>query len=384
MWRSVASSALTLIVVLLVMIAGGSAWMRQEFQKEGPLQEASCFKIDAGNSLNTVSRKLENDNIISSSRLFRIMADVQDQESSLRFGSFLIAPYSSMQDVLEVITADGPSSCGLEINMRIGVASTDILLREFDPETNRYIDVVDFDPIHEPYPQAYVDATKDPSISYSVTLVEGVTSKQVVDALKHADFLSGDITIPPLEGSLSPQSYNTSKGQSREEVINKMSEMQENVLAKLWAERAADLPYQTPYEALIMASIIEKETALDDERHDVASVFINRLKKGMKLQTDPTVVYGVSDGLGFLGRGLRRSELARETPYNTYIIEGLPPTPIAHPGKDSIHAALNPSQTDYIFFVADGTGGHIFAKTLAEHNRNVANWRKIEREKNKN
>ena len=152
-------------------------------------------------------------------------------------------------------------------------------------------------------------------------------------------------------------------------------------LAELWQARAEGLPFDTPEEAMVLASIVEKETGVPEERRQVASVFVNRLERGIRLQTDPTVIYGVTNGQGALGRGLRQSELRRETPYNTYVIDGLPPTPIANPGRASIEAVLNPAQTDFIFFVADGTGGHAFAETLAEHNRNVAQWRKIEAER---
>ena len=152
-------------------------------------------------------------------------------------------------------------------------------------------------------------------------------------------------------------------------------------MASAWVERDPDVPLQSPEEALILASIIEKETGVPEERGQVASVFVNRLNRGMKLQTDPTVIYGITKGQGVLGRGLRQSELRRETPYNTYVIEGLPPGPIANPGKASIEAALNPDSTDFVFFVADGTGGHAFATTLDEHNANVKKWREIEAER---
>ena len=149
-------------------------------------------------------------------------------------------------------------------------------------------------------------------------------------------------------------------------------------LAELWPKRGPGTVVKTPREALILASIVEKETGIAEERGRVASVFINRLQQGMRLQTDPTVIYGITKGEGALGRGLRQSELRRETPYNTYVIDGLPPTPIANPGRLSIEAALNPESSEYVFFVADGTGGHVFAVTLAEHNANVAKWRAIE------
>ncbi|MFT7059351.1 MAG: UPF0755 protein, partial [Pseudorhodobacter sp.] len=215
-------------------------------------------------------------------------------------------------------------------------------------------------------------------IRYRVTLAEGVTSWQVVESLKRADFLQGSVAEKPSEGSLAPDSYEVVRGGDRATLLAQMEDRQVRILADLWASRAAGVPYKTPEEALIMASIVEKETGIADERRQVASVFVNRLKLGMKLQTDPTVIYGVTKGEGILGRGLRQSELRRETPWNTYVISGLPPTPIANPGRLSIEATLNPDSTEYLFFVADGTGGHAFATTLADHNANVVKWRAIE------
>lgn len=157
-----------------------------------------------------------------------------------------------------------------------------------------------------------------------------------------------------------------------------MQKRQAAILAAAWAGRAEGLPYQSPEEALVMASIVEKETGVPDERRLVASVFVNRLQQGMRLQTDPTVIYGVTGGKGVLGRGLRQSELQRRTPYNTYVIDGLPPAPIANPGRASIDATLHPDATRYLYFVADGSGGHVFAESLAEHNANVVKWRELE------
>ena len=281
---------------------------------------------------------------------------------------------------MDVLTTGGASTCGREVNFRIGVAKAEILLRELDPETQRYVEVVKFDPAAEAAPQAYVDAALSGDLRWQVTLAEGVTSWQVVESLKRADFLEGDVATVPPEGSLAPDAYEVDKGASREGLLTIMQEKQKVILADLWAGRAADLPYDTPEEALIMASIVEKETGVASERPQVASVFVNRLRQGMRLQTDPTVIYGITKGEGVLGRGLRQSELRRATPYNTYVIQGLPPGPIANPGRESIAAAMNPAETDLLFFVADGTGGHAFARTLEEHNANVAKWRAIEAE----
>ncbi len=378
MWRSVASNALTLFIVLLVAVAGGLAWGQRQFSGPGPLVEAVCIKVEKGASLSAVSRTLEERGAVSDARIFRIGANYSERAEDLKFGSYLVPPGASMVQVLELLTAGGASTCGSEINFRIGVTEAAVILRELDPATNRYEEVVKFDPAVEAAPQPYVDAALSTDMRFRVTLAEGVTSWQVVEALKRADFMSGAIEAVPAEGSLSPESYDVVKGAARGELIDLMKANQARTLDQLWAERAADLPYKTKEEALVMASIVEKETGVAEERPQVASVFINRIAQGMRLQTDPTVIYGITKGEGVLGRGLRQSELRKATPYNTYVIEGLPPTPIANPGRLSIAAALNPAKTDYLFFVADGTGGHAFAKTLTEHNVNVAKWRAIE------
>jgi UPF0755 protein len=286
-----------------------------------------------------------------------------------------------MADVLAAITGDGRSTCGRDLNFRIGVTKSDIVLSELDLTTNEYVEVVRFDAGAATLPPEYLEVADDPALVFRVTVAEGVTSWQVVESLKLADFLSGALETVPPEGTLAPGGYEPARGTERGALIAEMTERQTAILAEAWAERVDGLPYDTPEEALIMASIIEKETSIPEERGRVASVFVNRLQQGMRLQTDPTVIYGITQGQGVLGRGLRRSELDRETPWNTYRIDGLPPTPIANPGRESILAAVNPDVTEYIFFVADGTGGHAFARTLDEHNDNVARWRAIEAER---
>ena len=378
MWRAVASNALTLLIVALVVLAGLLAWGRQIYQQPGPLAAAICFKVDKGATISAVSRSLVDQGAISDARIFRIGADYTDRSGALKFGSYLLPPASSMADIVGIVTAGGQSSCGREVNFRIGVTNAEVVLRELDPGTNRYTEVVTFDPAAEAAPQAYVDAVLDVDVRFRVTLAEGVTSWQVADQLKRADFLAGTVAQVPPEGSLSPDSYAVEKASDRGALLAEMTDRQTKVLAELWAARAEGLPYRDQAEALVMASIVEKETGKADERPQVASVFLNRLAKGMKLQTDPAVIYGVTKGQGLLGRGLRASELKKPSPWNTYIIPGLPPTPIANPGRASIEAALNPAVTDYLYFVADGTGGHAFAATLEQHNKNVAKWRAIE------
>jgi UPF0755 protein len=213
-------------------------------------------------------------------------------------------------------------------------------------------------------------------VHHFITIPEGVTSEFVMDALMRADFLTGVAPAPP-EGSVLPETYEALRGDDRSAVLRRMMEARDKLLAGLWAHRRAGLPYKSPEEAVTLASIVEKETALPPERPRIAAVFLNRLKAGMPLQSDPTVIYGLTGGKP-LGHGLRVSELASPTPYNTYKIAGLPPTPIGNPGRASLAAALDPPRTDDLYFVANGTGGHSFSATLAEHQQNVAVWRALE------
>lgn len=380
MWRSIASNALTLFIVILIAMAALVAWGRNEFFAAGPLAEPICLEVERGASLSAVSRNLEERGAITDARIFRIGAEYADRADDLKFGSYMVPANASMSEVLEAITATGRSTCGRDLNFRIGVTKADVVLSELDLSSNAYSEVARFDAGVDPLPPEYLDVADDPALVFRVTVAEGVTSWQIVDALKKADFLQGALETVPPEGSLAPGGYEVERGTERSTIIAEMTERQAAALAEAWANRAEGLPYDTPEEALIMASIIEKETAIAEERGRVASVFINRLQQGMRLQTDPTVIYGITKGEGVLGRGLRQSELRRETPYNTYVIDGLPPTPIANPGAEAIRAAVNPDTTDYLFFVADGTGGHAFATTLDEHNENVARWRQIEAE----
>jgi len=224
-------------------------------------------------------------------------------------------------------------------------------------------------------PSEYSRLRADDATTYRVQMAEGSTVWLVAEALKQADFLTGEVGDLPQEGMLAPDSYTVAAGSDRGELMARMVAKQEERLAAAWAVRATDLPIDTPEDLLILASIIEKETGVAEERGLVAGVFVNRLRRGIRLQTDPSVIYGLTLGKEIVGRGLRVSELRGETPYNTYVINGLPVTAIANPGKASLEAAANPEATDYIYFVADGTGGDAFARTLEEHNANVAKWR---------
>ncbi len=380
MWRNIASNFLTIAILLLVAAAGLVAWGQQQYSGPGPLADAVCYRVESGATMRGVAADLADEGAIGSAYIFRVGADYQDKSGNLKAGSFLIQPGASMDEIVDAITRSGQSTCGTEVNFRIGVNGSDVVLRELDPATNRYVEVAKFDPVSEAAPDEYLDRAAESDVRFRVTLAEGATSWQVVEALKRAEFLDGEPGAVPAEGMLAPDSYEVVRGAQRADLLADMQARQEAVLADLWAARADGLPYETPQDALIMASIVEKETGVPEERGRVASVFLNRLERGMKLQTDPTVIYGITKGQGVLGRGLRQSELRGRTPYNTYVIEGMPPTPIANPGRESIAATLNPDETPFLFFVADGTGGHAFAETLEEHNENVAKWRAIEAE----
>ncbi|WP_068116593.1 endolytic transglycosylase MltG [Tropicimonas marinistellae] len=381
MARALASNALTVFVVLMVAVASIVAWGRSQYAGEGPLEEAICLVVPSGASMSRVSRDLEEQGAISSGTIFRLGAEYSDRANQLKAGSFVVEPRASMGEIVEIITASGRSTCGTEINYRIGVAAANMVVRELDPATQEYVELASFSPGEEAAPDGLDAIMANPSTRFRVTLAEGVTSWQVVEELKQAPFLSGEVAAVPAEGSLAPDSYETPNGADRASLVQEMETRQAAILSDLWAARAPGLPLETPEEALTLASIVEKETGVAEERPLVASVFVNRLNDGMRLQTDPTVIYGITEGKGPLGRGIRQSELRGATAYNTYVIPGLPPTPIANPGRESLAATLNPADTDYLFFVADGTGGHAFAATLTEHNRNVQRWREIEAER---
>ncbi len=381
MWRSIASNFLTLFIVLLVAAGGLIGWGKSQYVAEGPLADPICLRVERGSNMSAVSAELAERGAVRNARILRIGADYADKSASLKAGSFLVPAGSSMEQIVDIVTRGGQSTCGTEIVYRIGVNRIGVQVRELDPATNRFVELVEFNPAEVESPPAFVEMRGREDTRYRVALAEGVTSWQIVEGLNAVEVMTGDVSAVPPEGRLAPDSYEITVGDDRGDLLAEMEGRQSLRLEEAWRERAEGLPYDTPEEALIMASIVEKETGLAEERGKVASVFINRLNQSMRLQTDPTVIYGITKGQGILGRGLRQSELRRETPYNTYVIDGLPPTPIANPGRQAIEAALNPETTPFLFFVADGSGGHAFAETLAEHNENVAKWRAIEAER---
>ncbi len=381
MWRHLAANGLTLLIILMAVGFGIVTWGQKQYSDAGPLEAAVCLQVPSGSNMNRVSENLEEQGAISNKTIFRLGADYADKTGDLKAGSFLVEPGASMAEIVDLVTGDGVSTCGTRVQYIIAVNGQEVRVNELDPETQQFVRVAEFDPKVDEEPEKFREAVADVATQFDVTIVEGVTSWQVVEGLNASSLFVGEVPAIPAEGSLAPGGFEVRPGTDRNAFLANMTQLQTQRLATAWENRAADAPVETPEEAMILASIIEKETALAAERRQVASVFANRLRQGMKLQTDPTVIYGVTRGEGVLGRGLRQSELRAETPWNTYVIEGLPPTPIANPGQASIEAALNPDETDYIFFVADGTGGHAFAVTLAEHNENVARWREIEAER---
>ncbi len=217
-------------------------------------------------------------------------------------------------------------------------------------------------------------------VQHSVTIPEGLTSEQIVARLSDNDIFVGSVREIPREGTLLPETYKFPRGTSRDQVIQRMQQAQKRVLAEIWERRSPDLPVRTPEQLVTLASIVEKETGKPDERSRVAAVFVNRLKQKIKLQSDPTIIYGLVGGKGTLGRPIKRSEITQPSPYNTYVIEGLPPGPISNPGRASLEATANPARTRDLYFVADGTGGHAFTETYDLHQKNVAKLRAMERQ----
>ena len=380
MWRSAASNIISLLVVVMLLAGVIGLTAKSFYTSAGPLETAICVRIPIGSSFRIISEELEKNGALKSAWFFRVGVRYQDKDTDLKAGSFVIPAFSTMQDISTIVTQGGANTCGTEIIYGVGIVSTTIRVRELDPKTSKLEEKFVFKS-DEKKPHAFSSLVSDKSTRRRIVIAEGTTSWRIAQALNEIDYLTGDIKEIPLEGSLAPNSYEFGEKDTRSTILKRMSIKQGGILQKAWQSKLDNLPLLTPEDALILASIIEKETGIESERRIIASVFINRLRKGMPLQTDPTVIYGITKGQKILGRGLRQSELRKDTPWNTYLRGGLPPTPIANPGEESIFAALNPESTDFIFFVADGTGGHTFATNLSDHNKNVANWRANEKNK---
>ena len=310
-------------LLILALLAGGGAVMfgKSRLEAPGPLLEDKVVTIPARSGMMDIADLLQHEGVIDEHRMiFAGGVLALKARSGLKAGEYLFQKHASVRDVIETIV-DGKV------------------------------------------------------VQHQLTIPEGLTSEQIVARLLESDILSGNIKDVPREGSLLPDSYHFNRGFSREQLIQRMRQSQDRLVREVWERRNPDLPLRTPEQLIILASIIEKETGKPEERTRVAAVFVNRLKQKMKLQSDPTIVYGLVFGKGSLGRPISRADIQSQTPYNTYVIEGLPPGPITNPGRASIEAAANPARTKELFFVADGTGGHVFSETYDQHQKSVAKLR---------
>jgi UPF0755 protein len=320
------SAFLTLLVFLAAVGGGAIIYGRSVTNSPGPLQQDKVVFIPRGSGASEIAAILEQNGVISSATAFegyQIVQSILSGGQSLRAGEYEFKQQASLKAVRETLVSGRP-------------------------------------------------------VQHRISIPEGLTSEQIVQRLRENDVLEGDIRNIPREGALLPDTYPFERGTSRERLLARMESEQRRVLQEIWSRRSPDIPLKNPAELVILASIVEKETGRADERTRVASVFVNRLNRGMRLESDPTIIYGLVGGKGSLGRGIMATEIRQATPYNTYVINGLPPGPIANPGRAAMEATANPSKTRDIFFVADGTGGHVFAETYEQHQRNVARWRQIE------
>jgi UPF0755 protein len=306
-------------------IAGGATLYlgNDRFDAPGPLAQDKVFNIPHGSGIRDVAEVLQREGVIDQPWVFIGGVFVLKAREDLKAGEYQFRAHASIRDVVATII-DGKV------------------------------------------------------VAHQISFPEGLTSEQIVARLLEDDVLTGNITEIPREGTLLPDTYNFNRGVTREQMIQRMQATQQRVVKEVWDHRSADLPLKTPDQLVILASLVEKETGKPDERSRVAAVFVNRLKQKMRLQSDPTIIYGLVGGKGTLGRPIMKSEIEQPTPYNTYLIDGLPPGPISNPGRASLEAAANPARTRELYFVADGTGGHVFAESYDQHQKNVARLRSIE------
>lgn len=321
---SVFSGLLTLFVVAAIIAVFGFTVLQKEVAAPGPLRSDKVVIIPRNTGTGGIAKILKDEGVIERPLLFEAYALVSRRRGHLKAGEFQFKAGTSIASAIDTLI-------------------------------------------------------EGRSILHTVTIPEGLTSEQIVERLYENETLTGEIATPPQEGTLLPDTYKFERGTTREQIIATMKAAHRRAVDEIWERRASDLPIKNPRDLVILASIVEKETGRADERTRVAGVFMNRLEKRMKLQSDPTIVYGLVGGKGTLGRGILRSEIETATPYNTYVIEGLPPGPIANPGRAALEAVANPSRTKDLYFVADGSGGHAFAETYEQHQRNVARWRQIEK-----
>jgi len=313
--------------LLLLILAGGAGLYlgRHQLAVPGPLDRERTVVIQRGQGIRDIAEMLKREGVIEQVLPFVAGAVALRVTDELKAGEYLIEPHASMRDVLAAIV-------------------------------------------------------EGRSIQHQVTIPEGLTSEQIVQRLRDSDVLTGEVGEIPKEGTLLPETYKVTRGTTREQILQRMAASQRRLVQDIWDRRSPELPLKTVDEFVTLASIVEKETGKADERPRVAAVFVNRLGKHMRLQSDPTIIYGLMGGKGPLGRPLLRTEMDEPNPYNTYLIDGLPPGPIANPGRASLEATAHPAHTRDLYFVADGSGGHVFAETLDQHAKNVARWRDVEKQ----
>lgn len=320
-------SLIALLLLLAICLSGGSVFSFYGLlYEQNKKTEPTILLVEKGVSMGEIAAQLKKDELIKSVSVFKVAARLSGKSTRLKAGEYRIPPHASTKMILDIL-----------------VNGQNVVRR--------------------------------------VTVPEGKTSAQIFELLMETPGLSGDLPAPPPNGTLLPETYTFGYGVPRTVILQRMREGMQKTIDELWPYRDPDLPYTTKNEALTLASIVEKETSVPEERARIAGVFINRLKKGMRLQTDPTVIYAITDGSMDLKRRLTHADLRADHPFNTYTRKGLPPAPICNPGRDSILAVLKPMKTDEIYFVADGTGGHTFSKTFRQHKRNIAAWKRARRQK---
>jgi UPF0755 protein len=315
-------------IVLVVLLGSGAAYIygRQKIEAPGPLPEDKIVNIPARAGMTDIADILQREGVIDNNRWAFIGSVLAlKARSELKPGEYSFQKNASLRDVI-----------GTMVEGKV--------------------------------------------VQHSVTIPEGLTSEQIVGRLSDNDIFAGSVREIPREGTLLPETYKFPRGTTREQVIQRMQQTQKRVLAEIWERRSPDIPIKSPEQLVTLASIVEKETGKADERSRVAAVFVNRLRQKIKLQSDPTIIYGLVGGKGTLGRPIKRSEIQQPSPYNTYVVDGLPPGPIANPGRASLEAAANPARTRDLFFVADGTGGHAFSDTYDQHQKNVGKLRQLEKQ----
>ncbi len=319
----IGNAIFTALIVVSITVAGALLVGKQRFEAPGPLAEDKLVNIPRGLGIRDIADLLQREGVIDQPYVFMGGVIALKARGELKYGEYQFSRQASVAEIVDTIT-------------------------------------------------------EGKVVQHALTVPEGLTCEQIVARLLENDVLTGQIREIPREGTLLPETYKFTRGMTREQIIQRMQQAHRRVLQEAWERRMPDLPVKTPEQLVTLASIVEKETGRPEERTRVAAVFVNRLKSRMRLQSDPTIIYGLTGGKGSLGRPILRSEIDQPTPYNTYVVDGLPPGPIANPGRASLEAAANPARTKELYFVADGSGGHVFSDNYAEHQKNVARLRSIE------